>query len=134
MLSPKERLEKIMDILEELEEASTRSPIIVEGIRDVEALRRLGIERNVTSLSKGISLFAFCERLSMSWDEVVLLTDWDRKGGRIARKLKDALDANGARAVEDLRARLAILVKKEVKDVEGLPTYIERLRNLANAQ
>ena len=133
-MSPSERLEKIVKILEELEDVSIRSPIVVEGIRDVEALRRLGIEKNVTNLSKGISLFALCEQLSRSWEEVILLTDWDKKGGRIARKLKDALEANGARAVEDYRARLAILVKKEVKDVESLPTYIERLRILASAQ
>ena len=134
MMSPKERLEKIVKILEELEEASSGTPIVVEGIRDVEALRSLGIEKNVTSLSKGISLFVLCEQLSRSWDEVILLTDWDKKGGRIARKLKDALEANGARAVDDFRARLAILVKKEVKDVEGLPTYVERLRELTRAQ
>lgn len=107
---------------------------MVEGIRDVEALRRLGIEKNVTSLSKGVSLFTFCENLSRSWDEVVLLTDWDRKGGRIARKLKDALGANGAKAIDEFRTRIAILVKKEVKDVEGLPAYVVRLRLQAGAQ
>jgi 5S rRNA maturation endonuclease (ribonuclease M5) len=134
LISPKERLEKIIEILEDLEESSNDAPIVVEGIRDVEALRRLGIEKNVTSLSKGISLFAFCEELSRSWGGVIVLTDWDRKGGRIARKLKDALEANGARAVEDYRARLAILAKKDIKDVESLPTYIERLRLLSGTR
>lgn len=128
MISPKERLEKIIEILDGLEESSNEAPVVVEGIRDVEALRRLGIEKNVTSLSKGISLFTFCEELARSWSRVIVLTDWDRKGGRIARKLKDALEANGAKAMDDHRARLAILTKKDIKDVESLPRYIERLR------
>ncbi|UCE91565.1 MAG: toprim domain-containing protein [Methanobacteriota archaeon] len=134
MITPKDRLESIIEVIEELEECSRDCPIVVEGIRDVEALKQLGIVKNVTSLSKGISLFAFCEELSRDWDRVILLTDWDRKGGRIARRLKDAFEANGARAVEDFRARLAALTKKEVKDVESLPTYIRRLRSLTGTR
>jgi hypothetical protein len=45
--------------------------------------------------------------------------------------LKEALEANGAKADTDLRARLVILVKKDVKDIEGLPTYLERLKAMA---
>ena len=130
-MTPEERLEKILEILDELEKSSDDAAIVVEGMRDVEALKLLGIEKNVVSLSRGISIFALCEELSRSWNRVVLLTDWDRKGGRIARKLKDALEANGSKADEDKRARLAMLAKKDIKDVESLPTYVERLRRLS---
>ncbi|HUS57002.1 MAG TPA: toprim domain-containing protein, partial [Thermoplasmata archaeon] len=88
MLSPEERLEQIMKVLDELEELSSTMPVVVEGLKDVEALRRVGIERNVITLGRGSTLFTFCEEVSRSTKEVVVLTDWDRKGGRLARTLK----------------------------------------------
>ncbi len=130
-MSPEERLEKIIEILDDLERSSDDTPIVVEGKRDVEALRLLGIDKNVVSLSRGVSIFALCEELSREWGRVILLTDWDRKGGRLARMLRDALEANGARADEDARARIAVLTKKDIKDVESLPTYVARLRSLS---
>lgn len=133
-MSPKERLESIMKVMEELEALSEQMPVVVEGLRDVEALKLLGISRNVVSLSKGVSIFAFCESLSNEWDSVLILTDWDRKGGRLARKLKEALMANGAKPIEAVRAQLAFLAKKDVKDIESLPTYLRRLRLQAGVQ
>ena len=128
MMSPEERLDQILRVLEELEALSEEMPVIVEGLRDVEALQLLGVKKNIVSLSKGMSIFAFCESLSKEWNSVLILTDWDRKGGRLARKLREALMANGAKPVETVRTRLAYLVKKEVKDIESLPTYLRRLR------
>ena len=131
MMSPEERLEHVMKAIDELEAMSEQMPVVVEGLRDVEALRLLGIEKNVVSLSRGMSIFALCESLSKDWDSVLILTDWDRKGGRLARKLREALMANGAKPIETIRTQLAYLVKKDVKDIESLPTYLRRLRNQA---
>ena len=131
MMSPEERLEQVMKVMDELEAMSEQMPVVVEGLRDVEALRLLGIEKNVVSLSRGMSIFALCESLSKDWDSVLILTDWDRKGGRLARKLREALMANGAKPIEIVRTQLAYLVKKDVKDIESLPTYLRRLRRQA---
>lgn len=128
MLTPQERLEEVLGVLDELEDLSSTTPIIVEGIRDIAAVKRLGIERNVISLGQGHSIFEFCERLSRNWKKAVVLTDWDRKGGRLARALKEGLEANGVKVIEDLRTKLVILTKKEIKDIESLPTYVQRLR------
>lgn len=131
MMTPEERLDRILDVVDELERVSEDTPIVVEGMKDVEALRRMGVKKNVVSLAKGLSVFAFCERLSRVSGSAVVLTDWDRKGGKLARMLKEALEANNMKADTDLRARLVLLAKKEVKDIEGLPTYIRRLKGLA---
>lgn len=131
MLSPHERYEELMKVLDDLRELSGRMPVVVEGMRDAKALARLGIRANVVTLSKGLSLFAFCERLSRSWREVVVLTDWDRKGGQLARRLKEAFEANETRVVNEVRMQLVILTKKEIKDIEGLPTYLARLRAMS---
>ncbi len=120
-----------MEVLDDIEHASESSAVVVEGIKDVEALRRLGIARNVVSLGKGLTVFAFCEGLSRTHASAVVLTDWDRKGGKLARMLKDALEANGVRPDLDLRARLVLLAKKDIKDIESLPRYIPRLRAMA---
>ena len=134
MMSPQERLEHLLKVLEELETLSEEMPIIVEGMRDIDALKSLGISNNVVSLSKGMSIFAFCERLAREWDAVLILTDWDRKGGRLARKLREALMANGAKPVETVRTQLAFLAKKDIKDIESLPTFVRRLRTLAGVR
>lgn len=121
----------ILDILDKLEDASSSMPIVVEGLRDVEAMRKLGLKDNVVSLGKGLTVFAFSERLSKRHASAVILTDWDRKGGKLARMLKDAFGANGIRADTDLRAKLVLLTKKDIKDIESLPRYVERLRDMA---
>ncbi|MEW5747334.1 MAG: toprim domain-containing protein [Candidatus Thermoplasmatota archaeon] len=131
MLTPEERLGEILEVLDDLEDLSADTPIIVEGLKDASALRRLGVRRNVVTLGKGLTVFAFCERLSERHGRAVVMTDWDRKGGKLARMLKEGLEANGARADTDLRARLVLLVKKDIKDIEGLPAYVERLRAMA---
>ncbi len=134
MMSPTERYERIMKVIDELEELSAEMPIIVEGLRDVKALKLLGLENNIVSLGKGLSIMAFCEAISKDWDSAVILTDWDRKGGRLARRLKEALEANEVRPVTDPRAQLAYLAKKEIKDIESLATYVRRLRIAAESR
>jgi len=131
LLSAEERLEQLEKLLQELEDLSEKWPVIVEGARDVEALNRMGIKKNVMQLNKGMSVFSFCENLSRTKKEAVILTDWDRRGGRLARMLKDGLEANGVRANDRIRTQMVILSKKEVKDIESMPTFIERLRVMA---
>jgi len=130
MLTPEERLEQLESVFLELEEESKRTPIIVEGRKDEVALGLLGVKSNVVTLSKGMSIFAFCESISRTSKRAIVLTDWDKKGGRLARMLKEALNANGVEVDSEIRAKLVILSKKEVKDIEGLPPFVSRLRSM----
>jgi 5S rRNA maturation endonuclease (ribonuclease M5) len=128
VLTPAERLEELEDVLAVLEELSDTTPIVVEGTKDVEALKLLGITKNVRHLNRGESVFNFCEDLSRRSRTLIILTDWDRKGGMLARMLKEACHANEIEADLGIRTKLVILSKKEAKDIESLPTFIERLR------
>ncbi len=128
MLSPEERLEQIEKVLSQLQDLSETTPVIVEGLRDIAALKRMGITRNVISLGRGDSIFNFSENLSRTTRKAIVLTDWDRKGGQLARMLKEALMANGVTTNDSIRAKLGILSKKEVKDIESMPAFVERLR------
>ena len=128
MLSEQERLEQLEKVLDKLEDESEHSPIIVEGLRDVAALKLLGISKNVVPLNRGASVFSFAEQLSREWRNAIILTDWDRRGGQLARMLKEALVANGVSVNGQFRTQLVILSKKEVKDIESLPKFVENLR------
>lgn len=134
MLTPRERLDQIELVLLELEDESEKLPIIVEGRKDERALASLGIRSNVIGLGKGVSIFAFCEMLSKKFKKAIILTDWDRRGGKLARDLKEALMANGVGVNDSLRTQLVILSKKEIKDIESLPTFFKRLKELAEGE
>jgi 5S rRNA maturation endonuclease (ribonuclease M5) len=134
MLTPKERLEQLEKVLQQLDDLNHDVPIIVEGARDTDALRKLGIEKRVKPLNTGKSVFSFCEDVSRNSTEAIILTDWDRRGGRLARMLKEGLQANGVRPNLELRAQIVILSKKEIKDIESLPTFIDRLKASAAGQ
>jgi len=130
VLSAEERLEELEKLFEELEELSETTPVIVEGARDVAALKRMGITKNVIALHKGVSIFSFCEDLSRRSSVAIVLTDWDRRGGMLARMLRDGLKANGVETNDYIRTRIVILSKKEIKDIESMPTFIERLGSM----
>jgi 5S rRNA maturation endonuclease (ribonuclease M5) len=128
LLTTEERLEELEKVLEDLEDLSENVPIVVEGLRDRNALRRLGITKNVYPLNKGKSVFSFCEEISKLSRRAVILTDWDKRGGQLARMLRDGFEANEVHANDSIRMQLVILSKKEVKDIESLPTFIARLK------
>ncbi len=125
--------EDLVKILDELKEESRTAPIIVEGERDRAALRALDIHGDVWSINRGTSLFALCESLARGHRDAIILTDWDVRGGRLARQLRDGLAANGVRFNDDLRARLSRLCRKDIKDVESLHGYVERVARLAKS-
>jgi 5S rRNA maturation endonuclease (ribonuclease M5) len=123
-----ERLEKLEELILELKNLSDVGAIIVvEGRKDVESLRSLGINGEI-KLSSQQPLLDFTEKLSRSGKDIVLLTDWDRKGGMVARKIIDYLHAYSIIPNMDIRARIGFLVKKRIKDIESLSKYMEKLR------
>ncbi len=125
--------EELGRVLEDLIEKNGRVPIIVEGEYDRRALRELGVPGEIRVLNRGNSVLALCESIARDHREAIILTDWDVRGGRIARHLRDALTANGVRYDEELRARLAILCRKDIKDVESLHRFADRIASLAAA-
>ncbi|MFH0816961.1 MAG: hypothetical protein V1934_09145 [Methanobacteriota archaeon] len=119
-----ERLELLDKLIEELKEASLSMPIIVEGKRDTKALRALGVEGEIIGLNQGMGIVAFCEGVARAHGKVILLTDWDAKGGKLHRALADCFKSLGVKTDGELRRGLARLAKKGAKDVEGVPGFI----------
>jgi len=127
MMDPKETLEKLTVILDALQARPERSVILVEGLKDRGALAVLGIGGEVWQVQGPNSIFNLAEKLARESKEAIILTDWDRKGGQLARLLRDGLKANEVKYDDELRMRLVILVKKEIKDIESLPAFFTRL-------
>jgi 5S rRNA maturation endonuclease (ribonuclease M5) len=133
MRDPEETLEELSTILEELKERSHEEVVLVEGQKDRAALTVLGIDGEVWQVQGPNTIFSTAERLATEGRPAIILTDWDRKGGQLARLLRQGLRANGVRFDDELRLRLVLLVKAEIKDIESLPAFFTRLVSLAQS-
>jgi 5S rRNA maturation endonuclease (ribonuclease M5) len=127
-LEDMERLEDIEEIILELRAlADSGAIIVVEGRRDVASLRSLGINGEIRLASQQ-PLLEFTEQLSKSGKKIIVLTDWDKRGGMMARKIIDDLQFYGIVPNTDIRSRIGILVRKSIKDIESLNSYVSRMR------
>lgn len=127
----KEKEEKIQLILEYLAEESAKgTPIIVEGKKDVEALKTLGITGRIIAAKAGgkslLDVISEVEECGAS--EVILLLDFDRRGRELTRRLKQRLEKTGPRPNIEYWSQLLQIVWREVKDIEGLAKYVETLK------
>lgn len=128
----RKKLKKIEELLSELSEYSGRGAIIiVEGKRDIISLRRLGIEGNF-ELATNTNIYNFTETISQIGNEIVLLTDWDRRGDLLAVKLSGYFENFGLKPELQIRHKMKLMCHKEIKDVESLYTYVTRLRLKTN--
>ena len=127
----KDKEEKILRVLEGLAEESTKgTPIIVEGKNDIGALRALGVEGKIISAKTGGKsiLDVISEVEKCTAEEVIMLLDFDRRGKEWTKRLKQNLEKAKAKINIPFWSRLLALVGSEVKDVEGLATYMETLK------
>ncbi len=101
-----ERLERTMT---ELKESTTTK--LVEGKNDKKALEFFGID-NVQTLTG--SMVEVAESLRGN-KEVIILTDYDRRGDSLAERLCELLNEEGIRCNMDFR--------KEIRFLTGIRTF-----------
>ena len=117
-----EEAEKVFEGLRERSEAGV--PIVVEGRRDEHALRRIGVMGSVLCLKAvGESRMRFLEKLD-GFEDVVLLTDFDREGVELRLWLYQELSRRGVRADDSSWRRIRSLARPEVRSVEELPSFM----------
>ena len=129
----KEKEEKIQQLLQRLtEEASRGTPIVVEGKKDIEALKALNVEGNMIPAKTGgkslLDLVSEVEKTKAQ--EVILLLDHDRRGKEWTQRLKHQFEKAGITPNLTFWTRLFAIVGREVKDIEGLATYVETLKSM----
>ena len=124
-----ERLEKLEELILELQQMSDKGAvIIVEGKRDRKALRALGITGDI-ELGTKKSILVFCEDVAREYNNVIVLTDWDEKGDKLASLMEGYLRSTNADVNMDIRKKIKNLVQKRIKDIESLDTHISNLRH-----
>ena len=90
----KEKEEKIQQIITKLTEESAKGkPIIVEGKKDAQALRMLGVNGAILTVKTGGKSFleATAEIEKLGVGEVILLLDFDRRGKEGTMRLQGIL-------------------------------------------
>jgi len=131
----KEKEEKLLQILERLAEESAKGiPIIVEGKKDIEALRTLSVKGKIISAKTGGKhlIDVISELESASTSEVILLLDFDWRGKELTKKLQRHLERTGIKINIAFWFEFSAVVGNEVKDIEGLPSYMETLKSKIN--
>lgn len=130
----RKRLELIEELLEELLCFSTGGNIIlVEGKRDLLSLRKLGIRGEIEFVTHR-PVADICEKVATTGKKVIILTDWDRRGLILEKKIVHDLGPYGIHIEHRLRKRIITLVQKDIKDVESLYTHITKLRQIADLE
>ena len=126
-----EKEEQLTEALNTLAEESAKgTTILVEGRKDVETLRNLGVQGPILTVKTGGKSFldVISELEEQKLTKVVLLLDFDRRGKQGTNRLRRNLERTGIKV--DLVVWLALLgsVGKDVQCVEGLTAYLKRLK------
>ena len=123
--------QKILEVLEKLAEESVKgTPTIVEGKKDVTSLRKLGIDGTIISTKTGGKNFldVVIEVEASGAREVILLLDFDRRGKELTHIFKGHFEKIRIRPNLVFWNELLRFAGRELKDIEGLATYMETLK------
>jgi 5S rRNA maturation endonuclease (ribonuclease M5) len=127
----KNRREKILQLLDKLASENVKGiPVVVEGQKDVAALRQIGVSGTiVSSKTSGKSFLDILTEIeSLNVRRIILLLDFDRRGVEWTHKLKQHLEKTKITPNLSFWNELYGLVGRDLKDIEGLPTYLETLK------
>jgi 5S rRNA maturation endonuclease (ribonuclease M5) len=129
--SLKKKLENVLQLLERLaKDAAKGVPMIIEGQKDIVALRKLGVEGDfISAKSSGKSFVDVLREVeSRGRYEFILLLDFDRRGTEWTKRIAQSLERRRIKPNMFFWKGLKSMVRRDVKDIEGLATYIETLK------
>lgn len=131
MRAPAEvRLERLEKLIQRVSHESEQGGIIVvEGQRDRDSLRMMGVRGTILCLqSSRRNTVGFVEGLQPDRD-VIVLTDFDRQGVFLAKRLARNLNSQKIHANLVLWRELRGLTRSDVRSIEELPKFHNRLKN-----
>ncbi|ASJ00195.1 toprim domain-containing protein [Thermococcus gorgonarius] len=111
-----ENYKRFLELIDKLREFE--GAIIVEGPRDEVALRNLGVRAEIIRLSR--LPLAEIALIASRYHEVMILTDFDKKGEELAKKLLWYLEGYPCRVDAETRRELRKILKKDIKGIEDL--------------
>ena len=125
------------------EDGGAGCPILIEGLKDVKALRALGFIGPIEKMNRGwdrsrLVAFLYDEygtrNIVDGGPPIILLMDWDRTGGRLQTALRNRLQALDVPIDENLRNVLMKAMKPEGRTVESLAPFASSLMPLILAR
>jgi 5S rRNA maturation endonuclease (ribonuclease M5) len=121
-------LKRLLLTLEELQNyAEQGTPILIEGRKDENALKELGVTGNFIKVSGSpLKLFEVAEIAAKS-PKVIILTDFDNKGSELAKRLSEDIQRLGSHPNLNIRRIIMGITRRFIKDIESLPRHLHQL-------
>jgi len=120
-MSIEEDVENTIDIINRLKEEE--GVIIVEGQKDIESLINLGIKNRIIAVSQN-NIFDIID--SISEKEVIVLTDFDKKGTYLFKRYVKELHSSGKKVITIYYRDLKKYLKKYITGIEQIYTFLKR--------
>jgi len=120
-MSIEEDVENTIDILARLKEEE--GVILVEGQKDIESLINLGIKNKIIAVSQN-NIFSVID--SISDKEVIVLTDFDKKGTYLFKRYVKELHSSGKKVITIYYRDLKKYLKKYVTGIEQIYPFLKR--------
>jgi 5S rRNA maturation endonuclease (ribonuclease M5) len=114
---------RLHGLIDELVLLNEQFPVVVEGARDVAALRTLGLRGRIIQLHCGRPIAEVGETISREWSAVIILLDWDRRGRQLEAQLTRHLDCDWE-AHRYVRQELMALCKASISTIEEVPGFL----------
>ncbi len=113
----------IDELIERSEEGAV---IIVEGKNDIRSLRMLGVKGEILASSN----YSNAELVDLvGRREVIILTDWDKKGEALKDDLVMKFSSWGVVPNVEIRRRIFSIIGREVTEVEDLADFMFKLEH-----
>ncbi len=113
-----------------MEESAKGKPIVVEGKKDAQTLRDLGVSGAIVTVKTGGKSFldATAEIEQLGVREVILLLDFDRRGVEGTMRLQGDLERLKVKVNMRFWLELRAFVGREIQCVESLTAYLATLQ------
>ena len=119
--------EELLNIVDKLSAESLNGvPIIVEGRRDEEGLRRAGVRGEIIQVKSIKGLRRFFEQRAVR--RVILLPDLDSEGEKLMKTLTQSLEGVVGEIDLSYRRKLMEFKRYGLIEIESLDKLLERLR------
>lgn len=125
-----EKKEKIMQAVAQIAEESAKGTlIIVEGKKDMDALRSFGVAGPVLAAKSGGKSFAqVLNEIELTNPKmIVLLLDFDRRGKEATARFTAGLECAGIKPDLTFWRSLRALAGREIQCIESLTSYLQTL-------
>ena len=114
-------LEKFVEFLNH--ESKTGSIVVVEGKRDLEALRSIGFIGDIVVFHNFRGISDFVHNLTILNRKIILLLDMDRKGKVLTSKILKHLNSSYQHDYLQTKRRLAQITRGRIKHIEDLKAF-----------